>query len=89
MDRALTLRPVPRAAPRSPRTASPRGAADRARGQLLALMGRTDEAIVAFEAALRIEAAVGGRLLLARTRYRFAPALMGSGAGPAARALAG
>jgi tetratricopeptide (TPR) repeat protein len=57
-------------------TATCRGAADRARGQLLSLLGRDREAAEAFAAALRLEASVGGRSLLPRTRYRYARALL-------------
>ena len=44
-----------------------RGAADRVRGQLLAVLGRYDEALAALEAAEALEASVNGRSLLPRT----------------------
>ena len=44
-----------------------RGAADRVRGQLLAVLGRYDEALATLEAAEALEASVNGRSLLPRT----------------------
>ena len=52
------------------------GAADRALGQLLAVQGRLDEAVLRYEAALDLETAFGAHALAARTRYWMARALL-------------
>ena len=55
-------------------------AADRGRGQLAATLGRLDEAIECYEAALALEESFGARALAARTRYWLARALAQRGA---------
>jgi class 3 adenylate cyclase/tetratricopeptide (TPR) repeat protein len=51
------------------------GSADRARGQVLATLGRLDEAIGCYESGLALEEAFGAPALAARTRYWLARAL--------------
>jgi class 3 adenylate cyclase len=53
-----------------------RGAADRARGQLLSVLGQHDDALRAFESAAQLEHSVNGRSLLPRTRLAHARALL-------------
>jgi class 3 adenylate cyclase len=64
------------------------GAADRARGQCLATLGRWDEAIECYDAALATEERFGAVAHAARTRYWRARALAGRGDATAARAEA-
>jgi tetratricopeptide (TPR) repeat protein len=62
--------------------------ADRARGQMLATLGRLDEAIACYESGLALEESFGAPALAARTRYWLARALATRGDAARARAEA-